>query len=48
VVTSWDHVGDWAGTEPLHLTAPAEGDEPAVVLLQNEGPAAILAAARAD
>ncbi|WP_395540408.1 DUF1223 domain-containing protein [Neotabrizicola sp. sgz301269] len=48
VVTSWEHVGDWSGQGEYELTASAPGDEPAVVILQNEGPAAILAAARAD
>ena len=48
VVTSWEHVADWAGVEPLDLSTPAPGSEPAVVILQNDGPAAILAAARAD
>lgn len=48
VVTSWEHVGDWSGQGAYELTASAPGDEPAVVILQNEGPAAILAAARAD
>jgi hypothetical protein len=48
VVTSWDHVGDWSGREPYETSAAAPGDMPAVVILQDEGPAAILAAARAD
>ncbi|MCB6177441.1 DUF1223 domain-containing protein [Rhodobacter sp. Har01] len=48
VVTSWEHVADWAGVEPLDLSTPAPGSDPAVVVLQNEGPAAILAAAQAD
>jgi len=48
VVTSWDHVGDWSGTVPLELTAAAPGNLPAAVILQDEGPATILAAARAD
>ena len=48
VVTSWEHVGDWSGHEPYEITAPVPGQEPAVVILQNEGPSTILAAARAD
>lgn len=48
VVTSWDVVGMWSGLDPLELTATAPGSDPAVVILQNEGPAAIMAAARVD
>ncbi len=48
IVTSWESVGDWSGLEPLELTAPAEGKEPAVVILQSNGPAKIVAAARVD
>ncbi|MGB8815101.1 MAG: DUF1223 domain-containing protein [Paracoccaceae bacterium] len=48
IVTSWQVLGDWAGTAPLALDAVVEGDEPIVVILQENGPAAILAAARID
>ncbi len=48
IVTSWESLGDWPGTAPLELSAPAPGGEPAVVILQEQGPAAILAAARVD
>lgn len=48
IVTSWEHVGDWQGTSPLEMTASVPGSEPAVVIVQQEGPATILAAARAD
>lgn len=48
IVTSWERVGDWTGQEPLELTAPYPGDEPGAVIVQREGPAAILAAARID
>lgn len=48
IVTSWEHVADWAGDGPLELAAPLSGDDPAVVILQEEGPAHILAAARLD
>jgi hypothetical protein len=48
IVTSWDSVGEWSGQEPLSITAPMEGGEPAVVILQNAGPASIVAAQRID
>jgi len=48
IVTSWDNLGDWAGTAPLEVSAPVTGSQPAVVIVQKEGPAAILAAARVD
>ena len=46
VVTLWQKIGEWSGTEPLDLVADAPGDEPVVVIVQEPGPAAILAAAR--
>lgn len=48
IVTSWERIGDWSGREPLELTAPFPGEEPGAVIVQHEGPAAILAAARVD
>jgi hypothetical protein len=48
IVTNWDALGDWSGTEALELSAPYDGDEPGAVILQVAGPAAILAAARVD
>jgi hypothetical protein len=48
IVTSWELLGLWPGTEPLELSAAALGGDPAVVILQEDGPAAILAAARVD
>ena len=48
IVTAWDQVGDWAGTAPLEMTADLMGDDPAVVIVQEAGPARILTAARAD
>ncbi|MDP3196805.1 thioredoxin family protein [Tabrizicola sp.] len=48
IVTSWDRIGDWSGQEPLELTAPFPGDQPGAVIVQQQGPAAILAAARVD
>lgn len=46
IVTSWQVLGEWGGQAPLDIEAEAEGDEPVVVILQNSGPAEILAAAR--
>ncbi|NEY89318.1 DUF1223 domain-containing protein [Tabrizicola oligotrophica] len=48
IVTSWERLGDWSGQEPLELAAPAPGDGPGVVIVQRQGPAEILAAARID
>lgn len=48
VVMSWEPLGDWSGLSPLDLSAPAPGDLPAVVIVQEQGPGAILAAARSD
>lgn len=48
IVTSWEPIGDWAGQAPLALQAPAPGNEPAVIILQEEGFSQILAAARVD
>ncbi|MDX5349864.1 MAG: DUF1223 domain-containing protein [Paracoccaceae bacterium] len=48
IVTAWDRVADWSGQEPLELTAPFPGEEPGAVIVQQDGPAAILAAARVD
>ncbi|GAB1480957.1 DUF1223 domain-containing protein [Paracoccaceae bacterium] len=46
IVTDWQIVGEWSGQEPLALTVPAGGTQPVVVILQNEGPSDIVAAAR--
>jgi hypothetical protein len=45
IVTEWRVLGIWTGEGPLELTAPLTGDGPWVVILQSEGPGAILAAA---
>ena len=46
IVLSWTQVGEWAGDEPLQMTVPAPGDDGVVVIIQTEGPGAIVAAAR--
>jgi hypothetical protein len=48
IVTDWTTVFDWPGTAPLSVEVPIRGDDPAVVLLQEPGPQAMLAAARVD
>jgi hypothetical protein len=48
IVTSWEALGDWSGQEPMEITVPFAGSQPGAVLLQAEGPAAILAAVRVD
>ncbi|MGY6633988.1 MAG: DUF1223 domain-containing protein [Alkalilacustris sp.] len=47
IVTVWEQVTIWDGTEPLLLHVRVDGGEPAVVIVQETGPGAILAAARA-
>lgn len=44
IVTDWDHLADWRGTEALEMRVPLAGSAPAVVLVQGEGPAEIIAA----
>lgn len=48
IVTSWERLDDWSGQEPLDISAPFDGAEPGAVIVQADGPAAILAAARVD
>jgi hypothetical protein len=48
IVTSWDAVAEWPGAAPLSISAEAPGQESVVVILQEKGPARILAAARVD
>jgi hypothetical protein len=46
VVTDWADLGGWSGLEPLDIVADAAGAAPVVVIVQYEGPGAVLAAAR--
>jgi hypothetical protein len=46
IVESWTSVAEWDGKGPIDLEAPMEGSSPAVVIVQEPGPGAILAAAR--
>lgn len=48
VVTGWERVARWDGQAPLSLTLSVAGEDAAAVLVQEPGPASILAAARAD
>lgn len=46
IVTAWDVVGKWDGGAPLDLTLDLEGEEPAVVIVQQVGHGPILGAAQ--
>lgn len=48
IVTSWQMIGEWPGAAPLDMQTEVSGDDPAVVILQQDGPADILAAARIE
>jgi hypothetical protein len=45
VVTHWEHLSDWSGEAPLALDLDLSGPDPAVLIVQEEGPGPILAAA---
>ena len=45
IVTSWQNIGEWTGKAPLAMTTRATGDDPIVVILQQDGPGAVLASA---
>ncbi|WP_022704761.1 DUF1223 domain-containing protein [Pseudorhodobacter ferrugineus] len=46
VVKSWQVIGKWDGTSALVVDTPVTGSSPLAVILQSDGPAEILAAAR--
>lgn len=48
IVTSWQHIGEWDGQGPLNMSVVLDGEGPAVVLLQNPGPGAIISAALSE
>lgn len=48
IVTEWRVVGRWDGQSPLALQVEAPGSQPVAVILQQEGPGAIVAAAVAE
>ena len=45
IVTEWRAIGEWNGQAPLSMTAEAPGDAPTAVILQEEGPGPVIAAA---
>ncbi len=48
IAHGWKVVGQWDGQSPLDLDVGAPSDDPAVVLIQQAGAGAIIAAARVD
>lgn len=46
IVTRWETVATWDLDGPLEISVPAEGDDPAVVIVQEPGQGGIVAAAR--
>jgi hypothetical protein len=48
IVTEFSPLGEWSGAEPLDMEATVSGESPLAVFLQEQGPGAILAAARLD
>jgi hypothetical protein len=48
IVTAWQPVGTWDLSGPLWLEVPIAGEEPVVVLVQEAGQGAIVAAARLE
>lgn len=46
IVTAWSSLGGWDGSADFVTKAPAEGDQPIVVIVQHSGPGSIIAAAQ--
>lgn len=46
IVTSWDVIATWDGSGPFRQTVQVAGDEPVVVVIQEQGQGPVLAAAR--
>lgn len=44
IVTSWQTIGTWDSSAPLHLSVSVTGDQPVVVVIQQPGQGAIVAA----
>lgn len=45
IVTEWREIGRWSGEEPLSLAVAVPGADPVAVILQEQGPGPIVAAA---
>jgi hypothetical protein len=48
IVTDWQTVADWPGQSSMTVEAALPGSDPAVVMVQEPGPRAVLAAARVE
>lgn len=48
IVTSWKRLDDWSGKAPLELRTDAGTGGPVVVIVQEQGPAEVLAAVRVE
>jgi len=48
IAHNWQVAGTWDGQTPLNMSMTVSGDDPIVVLVQETGPGAIVAAARLD
>ena len=45
IVTDWDVVGEWSGTNGLRIDVSVTGEAPIVVIVQEPGPGAVMASA---
>ena len=46
IVTSWDVIATWDGVRPFQQTVQINGDDPVVVVIQEQGQGPVLATAR--
>jgi hypothetical protein len=46
IVTSWDVIATWDGVRPFRQSIPITGDDPVVVVIQEQGKGHVLATAR--
>ncbi len=47
IVASWTRIGEWSGEDTFRATVTVDTDNSVAVLVQEKGPGAIVAAARA-